>query len=168
MWGLGAAWSGRAADGRRAIEQAVTLYESMGAKSLLSGYYVAWADALLLDGRAGEARGAADRALELAVAYGELANEAMALQVLGEVAASQDSADLESAAVFCERGRSLAEQLGLRSLLARGHLALGRLHQRMGQRQQAQESLSVARRMFSEMDMRFWLEQAESALERLD
>ncbi len=104
----------------------------------------------------------------MAVAFGERANQAWALQVLGEIAASQDSADFESAATSCERARALAEELGLRPLLARCHLDLGRLYARMGRRQQAEESLSVARAMFHEMDMRFWLEQAQSALEKLD
>ncbi len=55
----------------------------------------------------------------------------------------------------------------MRPLLAGCHLDLGRLRQRMGQRQQAEENLGVARAMFQEMDMRFWLEQAESAQEKL-
>jgi tetratricopeptide (TPR) repeat protein len=140
----------------------------MGTKFFLSDFYIAWAGALLLDGRAQEANRAGDRALELAIAFGERGNQAWALQALSEIAVSQESADVESAAASSERGRALAEELGLRPLLARCHLDLGRLYQRMGRRQQAEESLGVASAMFSEMDMRFWLEQAESALKRLD
>jgi tetratricopeptide (TPR) repeat protein len=147
-----------------AIERAVTFQESMGIKSFSSYFYVALAEGLLLDGQAQEAKRAADRALELAVAVRERASQAWALQVLGEIAACQDSSDFESAAAYCERAKALAEELGLRPLLARCHLSIGRLYRRMRQRQQAEESLGVARAMFREMDMRFWLEQAEAEM----
>jgi hypothetical protein len=98
------------------------------------------------------------------VALGERASQAWALQVLGEIAAVQGSSDFESASLYCERAKALAEELGLRPLLARCHLSIGRLYRRMRQRQQAEESLGVARAMFREMDMRFWLEQAEAEM----
>jgi hypothetical protein len=52
--------------------------------------------------------------------------------------------------------------------MARCHFDLGRLYPRMGACQQAREHLEGARAMFSELDMRFWLEQAEAALTKLD
>ena len=56
---------------------------------------------------------------------------------------------------------ALAEELGMRPLVAHCHLGLGRLYRRTGKREQAQEHLTTATTMFREMDMRFWLEQAE-------
>jgi hypothetical protein len=47
-----------------------------------------------------------------------------------------------------------------RPLIAHCHLG-GKLYRRTGKRGQAQEHLSVATVMYREMDMRFWLEQAE-------
>jgi hypothetical protein len=55
----------------------------------------------------------------------------------------------------------LAHQLGIRPLVAHGHLGLGKLHRRTGKREQAQEHLTAATTMYREMDMRFWLQQAE-------
>jgi tetratricopeptide (TPR) repeat protein len=162
IWGSAAAWSGRSADGCRAIERGVKLHESMGAKLFSSYFYLAWAEGLLLDGQTQEAKRAADRGFELASAFGERAYQAWALQMLGEIAASQDSADFESAAMSCEHAKALAEELGLRPLLARCHLSIGRLYRRMGKPQQAQEHLTTATTMYREMDMRFWLEQAEA------
>ena len=50
----------------------------------------------------------------------------------------------------------------MRPLLARCKLGLGQLYRRVGGREQAQEHLTIATTMYREMDMRFWLEQAEA------
>ncbi len=52
----------------------------------------------------------------------------------------------------------------MRPLVAHCHLGLGKLYRRAGERQQAQEHLTVATTMYREMDMRLWLEQAGAAL----
>jgi hypothetical protein len=41
------------------------------------------------------------------------------------------------------------------------HLGLGKLYRGTGNREQAQEHLTRATTMYREMDMRFWLQQAE-------
>jgi hypothetical protein len=51
----------------------------------------------------------------------------------------------------------------MRPLVAHCHLGLGKLSRRTGQREQAREHLSTATTMYREMDMRYWLEQAEAA-----
>ena len=51
--------------------------------------------------------------------------------------------------------------------MAHCHLGLGVLYRRAGKRQQAREHLTTAATMFGEMDMRFWLEQAEAAMKEL-
>jgi len=55
----------------------------------------------------------------------------------------------------------------MRPLVAHCHLGLGKLHRRTGNRQQAQEHLTTAATMYREMDMRFWLEEAEAQNERV-
>jgi len=57
---------------------------------------------------------------------------------------------------------ALAEELGMRPLAAHCHLGLGNLYRRTGQREQARDHLITATTMYREMDMRFWLEQAEA------
>ena len=57
--------------------------------------------------------------------------------------------------------------MGLLPLLAHCHLGLGALYRRAGTRQQAREHLATAATMFGEMDMRYWLEQAETELKEL-
>jgi hypothetical protein len=55
----------------------------------------------------------------------------------------------------------------MRPLVAHCHLGPGRLYRRTGKQQEAQEQLSTAITMYREMDMRFWLEQAEAELKAL-
>jgi hypothetical protein len=44
------------------------------------------------------------------------------------------------------------------------HLGLGTLYRRTGKREQAQECLSIATAMYREMEIRYWLEKAEAAM----
>ena len=53
------------------------------------------------------------------------------------------------------------------ALLAHCRLGLGKLCRRTGKREQAQEHLTTATTMYREMDMRFWLEQAEAEMGEL-
>ena len=55
----------------------------------------------------------------------------------------------------------------MRPLVAHCHLGLGKLYRRTGKREQAQEHLTTATTMYREMDMRFWLEQAEAEMREL-
>jgi hypothetical protein len=47
------------------------------------------------------------------------------------------------------------------------HLGVGTLYRRTGKREQAEEDLTTAITMNREMDMRFWLEQAEAEIKGL-
>ncbi len=60
---------------------------------------------------------------------------------------------------FC-KALALAEPRGMRPLIAQ--LGLGKLYQRTDRLEQAREHLAIATTMYREMDMRFWLEQAET------
>ena len=62
---------------------------------------------------------------------------------------------------------ALTEPRGMRPLVAHCHLGLGKLYRRTGKRQEAQEHLTTATTMYREMDMRFWLEQAEAQMRGL-
>jgi hypothetical protein len=52
--------------------------------------------------------------------------------------------------------------LGMRPLVAHCHLGLGKLNRRKGKLQEAQEHLTAATAMYRDMDMTYWLEQAEA------
>jgi hypothetical protein len=55
----------------------------------------------------------------------------------------------------------------MRPLIAHCHLGLSKLYQRTGKREQAREHLTIATTMYREMDMSFWLAQAEAETREL-
>jgi hypothetical protein len=90
-----------------------------------------------------------------------------ALHLLGDIATDPDRFNAESGEAHYRRAWVLAERLSMRPLVAHCHLGLGKLCQRTGKREQAQEHLTTATTMYREMDMRFWLEQAEAEMKEL-
>ena len=120
-------------------------------------------EAHLLAGRPDDALAVARRALDLAHRQKERGNEAWVLRLLGEIAAQADPPDLESAEAHYRQALARADELGMRPLVAHCHLGLGKLYRRTGDRAKAGEHLATATTMYREMDMGFWLEQAEAA-----
>ena len=71
---------------------------------------------------------------------------------------------LEESVCTCRAALALAEELGMRPLVAHCHLGLGRLYGQAGRGEQARADLSAAIELYRAMDMTFWLPQAEAAL----
>ncbi len=110
-------------------------------------------------GRIDEAGSYAREALALSRRLGARSIEAHALCLAGDAASTRDAEDAEG---HYREALALAGKLGMRPLVAHNHLGLGTLYRRTGKREQAHEHLSTATRMYREMDMRFWLVQAEA------
>jgi tetratricopeptide (TPR) repeat protein len=130
--------------------------ERTAASQFLFGHALraAWrADACLLADRVGDARDIAVRALELAREHKERGHEAWVLRLLGEVAAHPATLDADRACSHYGQALDLANQLGMRPLVAHCHLGLGKLYRRTGDHAKAQEHLTTARAMYREMDM---------------
>jgi tetratricopeptide (TPR) repeat protein len=106
----------------------------------------------------------AGRALDLARAHKERGHEAWALRLLGEIAAHQDPPEIAQAEAHYQQALALAEDLGMRPLVAHCHLGLGTLYAATGQREPARAALSAAIELYRAMEMTFWLPQAEAAL----
>ncbi len=163
---LGAAY---ALDGR--TDRAVTLLERTVAQAesirlvANQGLRLAWlSQAHLLAGRPEAARDLATRALRVAEEHGERGHQAYAHRLIADAAARAGEPDVATAEAAYQRALALAEVLRMRPLVAHCHLGLGKLYRRTGKREQAQEHLTTATTMYREMDMRFWLEQAESEI----
>ena len=118
--------------------------------------------ACLLLGRLDEARRLGHGAVDSA--SGRIDFVPDALQLLGDIASHPDCFDAESGETHYRDALALAESRGMRPLIAHCHLGLGRLCVRSGRREQATEPLGVAAAMYRDMDMRFWLEQAQAEL----
>ena len=114
----------------------------------------------LLAGAIDEAATVASHAAELATEVGFRGSYARALLLLGEIGAGRDPADVTAAEGYYRQALALANELGMRPLVAQCHLGLGRLHRQATHLKQAAEQ-------FREMDMPFWLQQAEARLEEL-
>jgi class 3 adenylate cyclase/tetratricopeptide (TPR) repeat protein len=163
---LGAAYTlaGRVADAvpllMQAMEQATaTEYVFHQALCRLS-----LGEAQLLADRLEEALALAEQALTLARAHQERGNEAYALRLLGDISVRREPSEYEKAIAYYQQALTLAGELGMRPLQAHCHLSLGTLYVKTGQREPARTELSTAIELYHDMDMAFWLPQAEAAL----
>jgi tetratricopeptide (TPR) repeat protein len=128
------------------------------------GAYTSRPLALLLVGRLTDARELAAQALPNTRERGERGGEAWLVWLLGEIAARESASEADTATVRLRKALALADTLGMRPLMAHCHLGLGKLYRRTDRRGEAQEHHSTATTMYREMDMRFWLEQAQAEM----
>ena len=153
------ALSARVAEGLSLLDEGLKAPASF--QALIVGHL---GEACMLADRLDDALAAAGRALTLARARGQRGYEAWALHLLGEIASHRVPRDVEPAEGHYRQAMGLADELGMRPLIARCHLDLGQLYRRGGRPEQAQSHFTTARTMFREMDMGFWLEKAEAEL----
>jgi class 3 adenylate cyclase/tetratricopeptide (TPR) repeat protein len=163
---LGAAYTlaGRLADAVPLLTQAreqTTTPEMVGFQALCS---LPLGEAYLQAGRLEAAHALAEGVLALTRGHQERGNQAYALRLLGEIAARRDPPESAQAEAHYRQALALAEELGMRPLQAHCHLGLGTLYAAIGQREQARTVLSTAMALYRDMDMTFWLHQAEAVL----
>ncbi|HME62061.1 MAG TPA: tetratricopeptide repeat protein, partial [Candidatus Binatia bacterium] len=162
------ALSGRSAEAIPLLEEAVgrpVLGATLEGQSLRTLWL---SEGYLLAGREADARAAAQRALGLARRHKERGYEADTLRLLGEIAAREDSLDSGKAENHYRQALALAEELGMRPLIAHCQLGLGRFFRRTGKIEQAKTHLTTATAMMREMEMGIWLERAEAELKELN
>jgi tetratricopeptide (TPR) repeat protein len=163
--GYAYALSGRSAETipllQEAVERPVMVNEGKSLRTiwLSEGY--------LLAGREADARAAAQRALSLADRHKERGHEAYTLRLLGEIAAGEDPLDIGKAENHYRQALALAEELGMRPLIAHCHVGLGKLYRQSGNLPQAKEHLNNGVAMMREMEMGIWLEKAETEMKEL-
>jgi class 3 adenylate cyclase/tetratricopeptide (TPR) repeat protein len=159
--------SGRTSEGPRLLEQAVEQAASMNLMANHSLRAVWLAEAHLLASGAENAVQHAERALHMSRQHKERGHESWALRLLGEIASRRASPEVGTAEEYYQQALALADELGMRPLVAHCRFGLGRLYRRAEEREQARDHLITATTMFREMDMGSWLAQAEVALEEL-
>jgi class 3 adenylate cyclase/tetratricopeptide (TPR) repeat protein len=166
---LGAAYtlSGRVVDAvpllTQALEQAMVT-EMTGFQALC---LLPLGEAQLLASRLEEAHALAERTLALARQHQERSNQAYALRLLGDIAARREPQS-ESAETHYHQALALAEELGMRPLQAHCHLGLGTLYAQTGRPEPARAALTEAIALYRDMEMTFWLPQAEAALAQVE
>jgi predicted ATPase/class 3 adenylate cyclase len=158
----------RALQGR--LDDALPLLEQAGARAESMGitWHPLWGvrlgEVYVLAGRLDDAERLGQRARDLAIAHKERGHQAYSFRLLGEIAARRDPPALESAEGAYRQAVALAEELGMRPLLAQCHLSLGRLYRRIARSEQARAELTRAAQLFRAMDMTLWFSQAETEL----
>ena len=115
-----------------------------------------------------EAHILAEHALAHTRTYKECGNKAYALHLLGKIAAHRTPLDPAQVEAHYQQALTLADELGMRPLVAHCHRGLGTLYATTGQQEQARSALSTAIAMYQSMDMTFWLPQAEAMLAQVD
>jgi tetratricopeptide (TPR) repeat protein len=159
---LGAAYvlCGRVDEAVRLLERALSSGGMAGRAPQLS----ALGEAHLHAGRMEEASTLAARALELARTYQQRSHEAYTLRLLGEIAIHRDPPEVAQAEASYRQALALAEELGMRPLVAHCHFGLGSLSLKLGRLEPARAALSQALELFRAMQMTFWLPAVEAAL----
>jgi tetratricopeptide (TPR) repeat protein len=154
----------RGAEALPLLEQAVEQAGTMGLMAHQS-LRVTWlCEAHLLAGRADDATTIGFRAIELSRKHKERGYEAYALRLLGELAAQREPPEAERSANHYRQSLALAEELGMRPLVAHCHHGLGALYLKTGRREHARAELSAAIALYRSMEMTFWLPKAEAGL----
>jgi tetratricopeptide (TPR) repeat protein len=125
-------------------------------------------EAQMLAGRLEEAHALAERALALAHEHQERGHQAYALRLLGDIGAQRQSPEAAPAETYYQQTLALAEELGMRPLVAHCHHGLGRLYDQTGRGEEARVALSAAIGLYRAMDMTFWLPQTEAALAQVE
>jgi class 3 adenylate cyclase/tetratricopeptide (TPR) repeat protein len=157
---LGTAYTlaGRVADAVSLLTQAIGRVGDLGRCHLALG------EAQMLAGHLEEAHALAEQALGLTRERQQRGLQAYALRLLADIAAQREPLEHQQAEAHYQQALALAEELGMRPLVAHCHRGLGILYTKTGQQEQARAALSTAMEMYRTLEMTFWLPQVEAAL----
>ncbi len=159
---------GRPLEARELLEEVARSATTMSSMGVGRALQLAWlGEAHLREGRLDEARQRAQEAVSLAQQHQERGHEAWAAHLLGAILARHAGADLEMAERHYRAALALADELGMRPLVAHCHLDLGKLFRKAGRPERAREHLMMAVTLYREMDMRVWQDQADRELRQL-
>ena len=157
MLGNAYAYLGDPETGRSYGEKGLAVQRDAGAEFLLCMHHLLLGDTHLRRGDLENARISLEDAVRLSQKQNEKYWGALSLLFLGRVMGRTDPPDLRKAEECIVQGMSLAEEMKTRPFSAQGHLFLGELYARVGQKGKALESLTKAETMFQEMGMDYWL-----------
>ena len=157
----------RIREGLSLIEEAIEQSKLLGMMFCHSISLINLGEALLFVGRLPDANEIAQRGLKLCKEYKAHGYEAWALRLLGDIFSDSSSFDAEKAENYYREAMSLANQRGMRPLLAHCHKGMDILYRKMGKKEETQDYLAKALTMYREMEMDFWLEKAQKDSERL-
>jgi class 3 adenylate cyclase/tetratricopeptide (TPR) repeat protein len=167
---LGAAYTlaGRLTDAVPLLTQAMERSTATERADFQACCLLSLEEAQLLAGRLEEAQTLSERALAHTREYQERGHQAYAQRLLGDIEAQHDPPEVEQAEANYRQAMALAEDRGMRPLLAHCHLGLGALYVKIGRREQARTELGMAIDLYRAMEMTFWLPQVEATLAQVE
>jgi class 3 adenylate cyclase/tetratricopeptide (TPR) repeat protein len=125
-------------------------------------YHARIGEAALAVGALPEAGQHAERALEFSRRQTARGEEAWSLYLLGAVRPGEEPDSATVAEDFYRQALALAEELGMRPLIAHCHAGLAKLHHQTGRHRASDEHFTTATAMYHDMGMIFWLKRAQS------
>ena len=134
-----------------------------GRPQSLASVVIRLSEAYLLAGRLEEARQRAAQAVDLARQYQFRGHQAWALWLLGESTAHQASPEVEPAVGHYRQSSPWPRRWAC-GRSRRTATAASALYARQGQQEQARVPLATAIALYRDMEMTFWLPQAEAVL----
>jgi tetratricopeptide (TPR) repeat protein len=152
------------ADAIPLLTQAMEQTSALGSVAFQALCHLSLGETQMLADRMEEAHALAERALTLACEHQERGNQAYTLCLLGDIARRRNPPEFPQTETHYQQALNLAIELGMCPLQAHCHRGLGTLYRQTGQSEQARAELSKAIDMYREMEMTFWLPQAEVAL----
>lgn len=154
--------SGRTAEARAALEEVSRQSTSMSSLGVGRALRMVWlGETYLREGRLDDAREQAEEARSLSRNRGERGDEAWSLRLLGMIASRREGPDVPSAERYVLEAQALAEELGMRPLVARCHADLSRLIRERGRHDEAERHLVAATALLRELDMTYCLHREE-------
>jgi Predicted ATPase len=160
--------SARAREGRHLLEEVIQNATTMSSMGVGRAMQLAWlGEAYLLEGGLDAALERAQQAVSLAERHRERSHEAWGLRLLGEIASRRNPPAVETAEGYYHEALALAGELGMRPLVAHCHLHLGRVFRKTDRREGTRQHLTTATTMYREMDMRYWVDEAEAEMREL-
>jgi tetratricopeptide (TPR) repeat protein len=153
-----------AAAGR--ITESLSLLEQSSEKSPVH-VVGALAEGYLLAGQIELAAQFAEQTREFSHRHHGRSAEALALRVLGDIAASGNLPERKNAQLYYSQSITLATELGMFPLIAHCQVGLGKLCRRSSDLRRAKEHLQKGVALMREMEMGFWLERAEAELKEV-
>ena len=161
-WACALALQGKRDEAIRVLEESSPTVRRAGVGLFLALRATWLGEAARWCARPQEASRLAEEALRLARAHKERGDEAWALCLLGDLVSEREPLDLAAAEGFYADALTLAKALGMRPLAAHCHQGLGVLSRRAGALDRARHELGLARDLYRELGMPFWLERVDA------
>jgi tetratricopeptide (TPR) repeat protein len=139
--------SGRVANAVPLLTQAIKQTTEMESRGLHAFCRLPLGEAQVLAGRLEEVHSLAECELTFACEHQRRGDQTHALCLLGNIAAQRKPPESGQAEEFYHQALTLAEELGMRPLVAHCHRGLGTLYVKTGQREQARAALFHRRRV---------------------